>query len=169
MKPFQARRTFPPEEREERRAVIGISGPRAADMSGIENVIIGSVSLIPVAAPHHPLARAERLLPGVGRDHVQLVLADRSSLTEGKEFGAVSPHTWRLGNLGANLALLREGIGWGSMPLPMVQDDLAAGRLVRLAMPDETSVSYRMSGIYRSDVPPGRPPRGYSSASFKWE
>ena len=91
----------------------------------------------------------------MGREHVQLVLADRSSLTEGKEFGVVSPHTWRLADLGAKLALLREGIGWGSMPLPMVQDDLATGRLVRLAMPDETSVSYRMSGIYRSDAPPG--------------
>ena len=139
----------------ERKAVIGISGPLAADMPGIENVIIGSVPLIPVASPEHPLARAERLSPGMGREHVQLVLTDRSRLTEGREFGVVSPHTWRLGDLGAKLALLREGIGWGSMPAPMVEDDLKAGRLVRLAMPDDTGVSYRMSGIYRSDSPPG--------------
>ena len=139
----------------ERKAVIGISGPLAADMPGIENVIIGSVPLIPVASPDHPLGRADTLAPGAGRDHVQLVLADRSRLTEGRDFAVVSPHTWRLGDLGAKRALLREGIGWGNMPLPMVEDDIAAGRLVKLEMPDDTGISYRMSGIYRRDAPPG--------------
>lgn len=139
----------------DRKAVIGISGPLAADMPGIENVIIGSVPLIPVASPDHPLAKAEALHPGMGRDHVQLVLTDRSPLSEGMEFAVVSPHTWRLADLGAKLALLREGIGWGNMPRPMVEDDIAKGRLVQLAMPDETGVSYRMSGIYRRDTPPG--------------
>lgn len=139
----------------DRKAVIGISGPLAADMPGIENVIIGSVPLIPVASPDHPLARAKALLPGMGRDHVQLVLTDRSPLSKGREFGVVSPHTWRLADLGAKLALLREGIGWGNMPVPMIEGDLQAGRLVKLDMPDETGVSYRMSGIYRSDTPPG--------------
>ncbi|MGS1016695.1 LysR family transcriptional regulator [Allosphingosinicella humi] len=139
----------------ERRAVLGISGPLAAEMPGIENVIIGSVPLIPVASPDHPLAKAETLHPGMGRDHIQLVLTDRSRLSEGREFGVVSPHTWRLGDLGAKLALLREGIGWGNMPQSMVEDDLATGRLVRLTMPDDTGVDYRLSCIYRSDAPPG--------------
>lgn len=139
----------------DRKAVIGISGPLAAGVPGIENVIIGAIPLVPVAAPHHPLAQARPLLPGIGRQHVQLVLTDRSPLTKGRDFGVVSPHTWRLADLGAKLALLREGIGWGTMPLPMIEDDLAAGRLVRLEMPDDTEVSYRMSGIYRSDTPPG--------------
>jgi DNA-binding transcriptional LysR family regulator len=139
----------------EGKAVIGISGPLAAEIAGIENVIIGSVPLIPVASPAHPLARAGSLEPGMGRDHVQLVLTDRSPLSDGREFAVVSPHTWRLADLGAKLALLREGIGWGNMPKPMVEDDLATGRLVKLAMPDETGVSYRMSAIYRRDAPPG--------------
>lgn len=139
----------------DRKAIIGVSGPLAAEMPGIENVIIGSVPLIPVASPKHPLARSGKLQPGEGREHVQLVLTDRSPLTQGKDFGVVSPHTWRLGDLGAKLALLREGIGWGSMPRPMIDADLESGRLVELKMPDETGVSYRMSGIYRSDTPPG--------------
>jgi DNA-binding transcriptional LysR family regulator len=139
----------------ERKAIIGLSGPLAADLPGIENVIIGSIPLVPVASPDHPLAQANPLVPGMGRDHVQLVLSDRSRLTDGREFGVVSPHTWRLGDLGAKRALLREGIGWGSMPLPMIADDLATGKLVRLVMPDDTGVSYRMSVIYRSDAPPG--------------
>ena len=139
----------------QRKAVIGISGPLAADMPGIENVIVGSVPLIPVASPDHPLAKEDALHPGMGRDHIQLVLTDRSPLSEGRDFAVVSPHTRRLADLGAKRALLREGIGWGNMPKPMVEDDLRTGKLVKLAMPDETGVSYRMSGIYRSDSPPG--------------
>jgi DNA-binding transcriptional LysR family regulator len=139
----------------DRKAVIGISGPLAAEMRGIENVIIGAIQLVPVAAPHHPRARQAPLLPGQGREPVQLVLTDRSPLSEGREFGVVSPRVWRLADLGAKLALLREGIGWGNMPKPMIEADLASGRLVELSMPDETGISYRMSGIYRSDNPPG--------------
>src|SRR3546814_14486230 len=100
-------------------------------MPGIENVIIGSVPLIPVASPDHPLGRAESLLPGMGRDHVQLVLTDRSPLSEGREFAVVSPHTWRLADLGAKLAFLREGIGWGNMPTPIDRKSAGGGKRVR--------------------------------------
>lgn len=139
----------------ERKAVIAISGPLAAEMPGIETMVIGSVPLVPVAAPEHPLAQAHPLLSGMGRDHVQLVLTDRSPLSEGREFAVISPRTWRLADLGAKLALLKEGIGWGNMPRPMIEADLAAGRLVELDMPDDTGTDYRLSGIYRTDTPPG--------------
>lgn len=139
----------------DRTAVIGISGPLASEMAGIECVAVGSVALVPVAAPDHPLACEKTLLPGMGRDHVQLVLTDRSPLTEGRDFSVVSPRTWRLADLGAKHALLREGIGWGNMPLPMVEADLVAGTLARLHMPDHPGGNYRFSGIYRSDAPPG--------------
>ena len=51
--------------------------------------------------------------------------------------------------------LLRQGIGWGNMPLPMVEPDLIDGTLVRLAMPEAPGGAYRFCGIYRRDVPPG--------------
>ncbi|MFA7602303.1 MAG: LysR family transcriptional regulator [Novosphingobium sp.] len=139
----------------DRKAVIGIAGPLAAEMPGIESIVIGSVPLVPVAAPGHPLAQARPITPGMGRDHVQLVLTDRSPLSEGREFAVVSPHTWRLADLGAKLALLKEGIGWGNMPRPMIAGELAAGYLVELAMPDDPGTDYRLSAIYRTDAPPG--------------
>lgn len=139
----------------DRKAVIGIGGPLTAEIAGIETMVIGSVPLIPVAAPGHPLAQAHPLLPGMGRDHIQLVLTDRSPLSQGREFGVVSPHTWRLADLGAKLALLKEGIGWGNMPRPMIEADLAAGHLVELDMPDDTGTDYRLSALYRTDAPPG--------------
>ncbi len=137
------------------KAVIGISGPLAIGGAGIETVAAGNVALVPVAAPDHPLARLHPIPAGAGRDHVQLVLTDRSPLTEGRDFSVVSPRTWRLADLGAKHALLREGIGWGNMPLPLIEADLVAGTLVRLAMPEGTGGRYRFAGIWRRDTPPG--------------
>ncbi|MFZ5795744.1 MAG: LysR family transcriptional regulator [Sphingomonas sp.] len=140
---------------QEAQAVVGISGPLATGRVGIESVTAGSVEMVPVAAPDHPLARMTPIPSGAGRDFVQLVLTDRSPLTEGRDFAVMSPRTWRLADLGAKHALLREGIGWGNMPLPLIEGDLVAGTLVRLAMPERPGGIYRFSGIWRRDVPPG--------------
>lgn len=139
----------------EGRAHLGLSGPIGAQVEGLERCAAGSVALVPVAAPDHPLARAERLLPGAAREHVQLVLTDRSPLTQGRDFAVGSPHTWRLADLGAKHALLREGIGWGNMPLGMIESDLVAGTLVRLNMPDLPGGNYRFFALHRPDAPPG--------------
>lgn len=136
-------------------AGLGIAGPLARDTPGIERITAGSVPLIPVAAPDHPLARLHPMPPGAGRNYIQLVLSDRSHLSEGQDFAVVSPHTWRLGDLSAKHALLREGIGWGNMPLHLVEPDLVAGTLVRLTMPDDIGGIYRLDAIYRPDQPPG--------------
>ncbi len=138
-----------------RTAVIGISGPLAAGVEGVECISAGSVPMVPVAAPDHPLGRMERIPPGAGRDFTQLVLIDRSRFTEGKDFSVLSPKTWRLADLGAKHALLREGIGWGNMPFPLIEPDLVAGTLVRLNMPDHPGGTYRFAGIWRRDTPPG--------------
>src|SRR6478752_7152109 len=63
-------------------AHIGIREPRHGNVPGLERVKIGGVELIPVAAPDHPLARGSANAPGAGGNHTQLVLTDRSSLTE---------------------------------------------------------------------------------------
>lgn len=138
-----------------RTATIGISGPLAAEVPEIDGKVAGATLLVPVAAPDHPLGRMTEILPGAGRDYIQLVLSDRSGTTAGRDFGVVSPKTWRLADLGAKHALLREGIGWGNMPLPMVEGDLAAGTLVRLVMPDHPGGAYRFTAIWRRDCPPG--------------
>jgi DNA-binding transcriptional LysR family regulator len=136
------------------RAAIGVSGPVFQDLEGIERVSLGHVQIVPVAAPDHPLAKG-RLRPGAGRDHIQLVLTDRSPLTAGRDFAVMSDRTWRLADLGAKHQLLREGIGWGGMPMPLIEADLIAGTLVKLDMPDRTDTLYPLEGMYRADAPPG--------------
>jgi len=141
----------------DRVATVGVSGPLPglADITGIERIGIGDVTLVPVAAPGHPLARAGKRKPGEVRDHIQLVLTDRSSLTKSTDFAVVSPRTWRLADMGSKHMLLKAGIGWGNMPRPMVQEDLDSGRLVELNLPDAKGSSYHFAAIYRTDAPPG--------------
>jgi DNA-binding transcriptional LysR family regulator len=136
-------------------ASIGVSGPLALEAEGLHAVAAGSTLMVPVAAPDHPLAQAGAIAPGEAGDHIQLVLSDRSSLTEGRDFAVISRKTWRLADLSAKHALLREAIGWGNMPLPMVAADLASGALVRLRLPDHSGGRYGLSAIWRRDSPPG--------------
>ncbi len=136
-------------------ASIGVSGPLALEVDVIDSVAVGSTLMVPVASPQHTLGQLVDIPPGAARDHIQLVLSDRSRLTEGRDFAVISRKTWRLADLSAKHALLREGVGWGNMPLPMVEHDLATGALVRLHMPDHTGGRYGLSAIWRRDCPPG--------------
>jgi DNA-binding transcriptional LysR family regulator len=133
------------------RATLGIAGPDSGDLPELDRQQIGPVELVPVAAPSHPLAQG-KLAPGAVRRHLQLVLTDRSPLTEGRDFSVFSPRSWRLADLGAKHLLLREGIGWGSMPRHMIADDLAAGRLVELSIPEQPKIAYTLNALWRRDT-----------------
>lgn len=139
----------------EGRATLAIAGPDILDLPEIERETIGAVELVAVAAPEHPLARAARIAPGEARKHLQLVLTDRSPLTEGRDFSVFSPRSWRLADLGAKHALLKEGIGWGSMPRHRVQADLDSGALVELHLPERSTMDYALVALWRKDCLPG--------------
>ena len=139
----------------DRRADIAIGGPVAADCPELERRLIGAVELVPVAAPSHPLARLDRIPVGEARKHMQLVLTDRSPLTEGRDFSVVGARSWRLADLGAKHVLLREGLGWGAMPRHAVAEDLARGALVQLAVPEGPRFDFQLSALWRRDRLPG--------------
>lgn len=138
----------------EGKAQLAVVGPVARDHPTLERRYIGQIELVPVAAPDHPLATG-RPAPGECRRHLQLVLSDRSSFTEKREFSVLSTRTWRLADLAAKHALLKEGIGWGNMPAYAVREDIATGRLVRLDLPERPGAFYTLSAIWRRDAPPG--------------
>lgn len=135
---------------------IGISGWIVETPDAIERQQIGHVLMIPVAAPGHPLAQRGGPIPtAVLREQTQLVLTDRTALTAGRDFGVFAVRDWRLGDLGAKHALLRAGLGWGSLPEPLVRDDLASGRLVRLQLAEQAETPFPLYLIQRTDNPPG--------------
>jgi DNA-binding transcriptional LysR family regulator len=136
-------------------ANVGVCGPVEFNHVDLRRSQLGAVRLIPVAAPSHPLSRMGLEADLHVRDHVQLVLTDRSSLTRGQDFQVMAVKTWRLADLGAKYALLKAGVGWGSMPEEMVRDDIREGRLVRLAVTAWDNAIYRLQTIYRTNSPPG--------------
>ncbi len=132
-------------------ADLAVGGPVLGNHPELEKQVIGEVELVPVAAPDHSLARPG-IAPGESRRLLQLVLSDRSRLTEGREFSVLSSQSWRLADLGAKHSLLREGIGWGNMPRPMVADDLASGTLVELDLPEKPGAHYTLSALWRRNA-----------------
>ncbi|RXZ32428.1 LysR family transcriptional regulator [Oxalobacteraceae bacterium CAVE-383] len=137
---------------------LGIIGSMPDAPDALETEKLRDVPMIAVAAPAYPLAALRRVIrPRELKPHVQLVLTDRSKLTEGKNFSVFSTQTWRLADLGAKHAFLRAGFGWGIMPLAMVKPDLESGALVeiRLETFQPSTPLMPMSAVYRKAAPPG--------------
>src|SRR5258708_1436687 len=71
-------------------ADIGIGGAPHITEPGLEQIHVGEVTMIPVAAPRHPLARDNPNPPGAARRHRQLILTVRSSSADGRDVGEFS-------------------------------------------------------------------------------
>jgi DNA-binding transcriptional LysR family regulator len=142
----------------EGRCAFGVMGSLPTAPTQLTRERLLSVGMAFVASPSHPLASLKGPIPArVLAQHRQLVLTDRSVLSQGKEFGVFSPNTWRLADLGAKHAFLRAGLGWGGMPLGVVETDLEDGSLVKIRIEDipDTRMVMPMSAVFRTDRPPG--------------
>ena len=136
---------------------FGIRGPLATTHPELRSEHLLGIDYRMLVAPHHPLALYEGPIPArVLTRYVQLVLSDRSRMTAGKDFRVVSEKTWRISDLGAKLAFLKRGVGWGGMPLHVVEEDLESGALVQLTLEEnDLATKIAMSAVYRTDEPPG--------------
>ncbi|MGA9911078.1 LysR family transcriptional regulator [Paraburkholderia sp.] len=142
---------------------IGVIGtlPIVTDELQVES--LRELELVTVVSAAHPLADFQGLISAAAiRKHVQLVLSDRTALSQGREFGVLSPSTWRLADLGAKYAFLKAGLGWGHMPLHMVAEDLERGTLVTIRVEGlPRDVMMPMKVVYRKDAPPGPATRAF--------
>jgi DNA-binding transcriptional LysR family regulator len=137
---------------------VAIIGSLPEIPAGCASEFLLSVAAVAVVAPGHALTLARQpIAQAETARHVQLVLTDRSTLTAGRNFGVMSSQTWRLADLGAKHAFLRAGLGWGYMPLHMVEDDLRTGKLVRIEvqMHAGQGPGFSMHAIHMKDHPPG--------------
>src|SRR2546423_8509830 len=137
-------------------SLFGVRGslPPAPPQLTRERVLV--VRMAFVASPTPPLASLKGPIPArVLAQHRQLVLTDRSELSKGKDFGVFSLSTWRLADLGAKHAFLRAGLGWGAMPVGVIETDLANGALVKIGIEDvpDNNLLMAMSAVYRTDRP----------------
>ncbi len=136
---------------------VGLLPLPFADVDALVTAPVLDIELIQVAAPSHPLAAIDGPIPpeALGA-HVQLVLTDRSERTRGRDYNVLSGRTWRLGDLGAKHALLLAGLGWGSLPRHLIEDDLTQGRLVVLRPAESVSrVLLPYVAAHRRGIPLG--------------
>jgi DNA-binding transcriptional LysR family regulator len=139
---------------------------------GLESLLF--VPRAAVAAATHPLAARSRdgapLTAAELADHLQIVVPDPSPLTEGRDFGVLSPGTWHVSDNETKRALILAGTGWGSLPLWLIGRDLAEGRLVRIAVDEfgpqgETFVRAYLA--HRTDQPLGPAAKVFREALFR--
>ena len=137
---------------------LGISGPFAEHDLRLERRFLTQISLVPVAGPEHNLAQENSPLSGDEiRDELQIVIAQRSQAESEGTVGVFSTKVWRVADASTKLGLIRAGLGWGYLPLDLVQADLDRGGLIQLILeergPDPLLVP--LTGITRIESPPG--------------
>ncbi len=93
-------------------ATVGVAASLPNPPSSLRSENLAGVAIAMVAARHHPLASFSGKIPRSElAKHVQLVLTDRSTISDGVEFGVMSSSTWRLADLFAKHAFLLNGLG----------------------------------------------------------
>jgi len=81
--------------------MIGLLQSQFTDMTVLKRFHMLTVDLLPVVAPHHPLAVFGGPIEShVLQHYVQLVLTDLLSMTAGRDYSVLSNQTWRLADLG---------------------------------------------------------------------
>lgn len=138
------------------RCGLGITGTLPFAPPGVATERLFSEKMVTVVAPDSPLAASKG--PVTLRevlDETQLVLSDRSSMTDGIDYGVQGKNIWRLADLGAKHAFLRAGLGWGHMPRWMVADDLTSGRLLSIELEGPAAGLMPFQAIYPTDRLPG--------------
>jgi DNA-binding transcriptional LysR family regulator len=139
-----------------RKSDISFGGQPVDLDDDLVSIRIGDASMTPVAAPDHPLALYPGRVPlAVVREHIQLVVSDISEMTKGKDFGVFAYRTWRMTDVATKRDLILSGLGWGGLPAWMIDDDVAAGRLVALDLEPYPERAYALHAFHRADTPPG--------------
>ena len=144
-------------------ARLGIYSPLStAPSNDLQWEPMTSIELIPVVATSHPLAKEP---PPIDRytleKHVQLVLTDRTPMSQNLRGGILSLHIWRFADLGTRLEFLLAGFGWCNMPRHLVADDIKAGRLKELVLKERNTLALPMHVVYDRGRPPGKAGRWF--------
>jgi DNA-binding transcriptional LysR family regulator len=140
------------------RCAIGIVGSWALAPPQLSYEPLLTIGVHTVVAAHHPLAAHRGQIPlTILAEHIQITHIDVSDVSGGYESHFKFPRVWRLSHLGAKLAFLRAGFGFGGMPRYAIEADLASGALVEITTENAPSGGrlIEMCAVYRTDSPPG--------------
>lgn len=117
----------------DRQAHFAIYSILTTGAEDLEAEFLTHIAMVPVVAADHPLAsEAGPLSREILEQHIQLVVTDRSALTQNLRGGIYSTRIWRFADFSTRLDYLLGGFGWCHMPWHMVREHIGAGRLKRL-------------------------------------
>jgi DNA-binding transcriptional LysR family regulator len=146
-------------------ARLGIFAPlprgESADLTG---EFLASMPMVATVAVEHPLAREPSpLTREVIERHVQLVLTDRTQLTQGFSGNILSRRIWRFADMSTRLQFLLDGFGWCYNPAHLVAPHIAAGRLKALDIAEHRGRDFAFAIHVRHlrSRPPGRAGRWF--------
>jgi DNA-binding transcriptional LysR family regulator len=123
----------------------------------LESEFLTRVAMWPVVAADHPLAALPEPIAHESLEpHVQLVLTDRTQLTQNWVGGVLGRHLWRFADLATRLDFLLAGFGWCNMPSHMVAEHVAAGRLKKLEIAGREDVALPIYVVHERGRIPGR-------------
>jgi DNA-binding transcriptional LysR family regulator len=141
------------------RCAIGVVGSWALIPPQLTHEVLLSVRVSMVVSPKHPLAsRRGRIPTPVLAEHIQISHIDPNDMTGLLVASRPKyPKIWRLSHLGAKLAFLRAGLGFGTMPVHTIEAELASGALIEITSDHAPPGGHviDMVAIYRTDSPPG--------------
>ena len=111
-------------------AIYSILATGAEDL---EAEFLTHIHMVPVVAANHALAREPGpLTREILEQQIQLVVTDRSSLTQNLKGGIYSARVWRFADFSTRLEYLLGGFGWCHMPWHMIGEHVRTGRLKQL-------------------------------------
>jgi len=139
------------------RCLVGLAGPVGLDAKNLRRRFVTNILTVPVVAKTHALATLAAPIPSSAfLDQTQIVISEHRKAS-GPDHNVLSPQTWRVAEAATKHALILAGLGWGKLPVEMVQDDLASGALVKLHLQEWGSqpTPIPLSSIIRTDTAPG--------------
>ena len=116
----------------------------------LEADFLTHIAMVPVVAANHPLAKEPGpLTRETLEQQVQLVVTDRSSLTQNLKGGIYSARIWRFADFYTRLEYLLGGFGWCHMPWHMVREHIRGGALKQLDIPQSEGLTMAIHVVRR--------------------
>ncbi len=110
-----------------------------------------NLPVIAVASPEHVLILDPENAKQNMQQHTQIVVSSSQqaplSVNVNQE-GTI----WHVGDFASKRQLIKDGFGWGYMPIHMIQDDLDNGKLVTLNLRQNSSKKTKTTGKDKFDV-----------------
>lgn len=118
---------------------------------------LSPVTVVLVSAPEHALARAKQSLQLTDlRDHIELTIQDSSADAGRDERMFGGPRMFYLSDFHTKRHAILEGLGFGWMPMHLVEEELDDGRLVELDYEPGSRYDFRPQLVHRAERPLGK-------------